>query len=186
MTRRAAFVYDDVLAEHVLSETHPLRPVRLRYTYELLKAYGAFESPGSELVKPRMATEEEILRFHTFDYVRAVRSLSRGESVPDADGYNFGQGDNPAYEGVYEAAAWSTGARPSASRTFPRRRDVTLLSLGGGAWGLSDARAKTMCRGGSCSGATESPWMTTSLTRSRVCCLPRKLRPPSTYKVGSV
>ena len=41
----AAFVYSDRLSRHVLREGHPMRPVRLRYTYELLEALGAFQSP---------------------------------------------------------------------------------------------------------------------------------------------
>ena len=42
-TGKAAYVYDDVLSGHVLREGHPMRPVRLRHTYALLRAYGAFE-----------------------------------------------------------------------------------------------------------------------------------------------
>ena len=37
---RAAFVYDDAMSQHVLRQDHPMRPVRLRHTYELLDAYG--------------------------------------------------------------------------------------------------------------------------------------------------
>ena len=36
MARKTAFIYSDSLSQHTLSETHPMKPVRLRYTYELL------------------------------------------------------------------------------------------------------------------------------------------------------
>ena len=45
--RRAAFVYDDAMSHHQLRQDHPMRPVRLRYTYELLQAYGAFDHEGA-------------------------------------------------------------------------------------------------------------------------------------------
>ena len=40
---RAAFVYDDRMSRHELRSDHPMRPVRLRYTHELLQGYGAFD-----------------------------------------------------------------------------------------------------------------------------------------------
>ena len=34
---RAAFIYEDALSRHALRSDHPMRPVRLRYTYALLR-----------------------------------------------------------------------------------------------------------------------------------------------------
>ena len=61
---RAAFVYDDVMSRHVLSDAHPMRPVRLQYTNALLRAYRAFEDEGALVVEPRPATVEELTTFH--------------------------------------------------------------------------------------------------------------------------
>ena len=58
--RRAAFVFDDTLSNHVLRENHPMQPIRLKYTYDLLNAYGAFNGENSRLVKPREASEFEV------------------------------------------------------------------------------------------------------------------------------
>jgi acetoin utilization protein AcuC len=87
-----------------------MRPARLRYTYELLDAYGAFDDGDSHLVEPRSATAEELMWHHTPEYVHTVRALGDGDrSVNPAD-HNFGPGDNPAYEGIFDASALSTGA----------------------------------------------------------------------------
>ncbi len=56
---RAAFVYTDQLSRHVLRGDHPLKPERLRYTYELLDAFHAFQSPGSRLVRRFAMTTDE-------------------------------------------------------------------------------------------------------------------------------
>ena len=69
MPRRSVFVYDDTLSEHVLSTEHPMKPVRLKYTNDLLQAYGAFDAGNVDLVAPRQATEDELLTFHTPDYL---------------------------------------------------------------------------------------------------------------------
>ena len=132
MARKAAFVYDDVLAQHVLSETHPLKPVRLRYTHELLESYGAFDAPNAMVVKPRPATEEEILRYHTLPYVEAVQSISRGDPSVDLASFNFSPGDNPTYAGMYEAAGWSTGASLRAVELLASGEADAALSISGG------------------------------------------------------
>ena len=132
MRRKTAFVYDDVLAAHALSETHPMKPVRLKYTYELLKSYDAFDGPNATLVTPRQATEEEILWHHTPDYLQAVQSLSKGETSFDPARFNFGPGDNPAYEGIYEAAVWSTGGSLTAAELLASGEVNAAFSISGG------------------------------------------------------
>ncbi|MCH9018707.1 MAG: acetoin utilization protein AcuC, partial [Chloroflexi bacterium] len=66
---RAAFIYEDALSRHELRSDHPMRPVRLRYTYELLREYGAFDHPDAVLLDPRSATEEELAWLHTPEYI---------------------------------------------------------------------------------------------------------------------
>lgn len=132
MTRRAAFIYDDMLARHVLSDAHPMKPVRLQYTYELLEAYGAFDAPGASLVKPRPATDEEVLAYHTKDYLDAVRGFSRGDYSASLAEFNFGPGDNPVYDGMYEAATMSAGASMRGVELLASDEADAVLSISGG------------------------------------------------------
>ena len=132
MVKKTAFIYGDVLATHSLSESHPLKPARLRYTFELLEEYGAFKSPRTLLVPPRMATETKILEFHSLAYLRAVKALSIGGHVTDPSLFNFGPGDNPTYEGMYEAALWSTGASILGAELLTSDKVDTVFSISGG------------------------------------------------------
>ena len=109
MTRKAAFVYEEEMSHHTLSETHPMRPVRLRYTHELADAFDLFDPESSKLVAPRAATLDEVSTFHTPNYIGAVERVGQGDFSIDALEYNIGPGDNPAYEGMYDAALLSTG-----------------------------------------------------------------------------
>ena len=132
MARKSAFIYTDSLAQHKLSETHLLKPVRLRYTHELLEEYNGFGADEVEVVPPRMATDDELLGFHTEDYLRAVQALSHGEGVEDPGRYNFGPGDNPVYEGMYEAALLSTGASLTGAEMLAEGRVEAAMSISGG------------------------------------------------------
>ena len=109
MTSKTAFVYEDAMSRHVLSETHPMRPVRLRYTYELAEAYGLFQPDHSTLAVPRAATVEEVSTFHTPEYVSAVERVGQGDFSINPVEFNIGPGDNPGYAGMYDAAMLSSG-----------------------------------------------------------------------------
>ena len=121
-------------------------PTRLRYTYELLESYGAFDLPNAMLVEPRQATEEELLTFHTRDYVDAVRDLSEGEERRDAAAYGFSDhGDNPVYPGMYEAALWSTGASVTAAEMLADGRVDVAFNCAGGLHHAMPGRASGFC-----------------------------------------
>ena len=130
---RAAFVYEDTLSQHVLRQDHPMRPVRLRYTYELLNSYGAFDDAESMLVNPRRASEEEVQLLHSPEYVAAVRTLSLGLNTANPQRFGFSaQGDNPIYEGMYDAALLSTGASLVAAELVASGEVQAAFNISGG------------------------------------------------------
>lgn len=143
---KAAFVYDDVLSQHVLREDHVMVPTRLRLTYELLEAYGAFRRPDSLLVKPRMATGEELLTFHTKEYVEAVKSFSKGETRFDPARFNFSEtGDNPIFQGMFEASAWAVGASLVAAELVASGQTPVAFNCSGGLHHAAPGNASGFC-----------------------------------------
>jgi acetoin utilization protein AcuC len=143
---KAAFVYEDALSRHVLRPEHPMRPIRLSYTYELLKAYSAFDGNSSRLVKPREATAEEVGWLHTPDYIAAVRSLSLGLSGYDPHRYGFSpSGDNPIYTGMYDAALLSTGASLMAAELVASQQVDVAFNISGGLHHAASDHASGFC-----------------------------------------
>ena len=132
MPQRALFVYDDRMSSHVLSDTHPMKPVRLRYTHRLLESYGAFASGHSSVAAPREATKEELGWFHSPDYVDGVERIGAGQSDVDPNVYNLGPGDNPPYPGIYEAAALSTGGSLVAAEALISGSVDAAFNISGG------------------------------------------------------
>lgn len=108
---RAAFISSEALWAGGHPPGHPLRPERLRDTWDMLQAYRAFDAPNVRVVAPRLASEAELATFHTAEYIEAVRRLSQGQpSEKHPAHYNFGPGDNPVFEGMFETEALKVGA----------------------------------------------------------------------------
>ena len=143
---RAAFVYDDRMSRHELRSDHPMRPVRLRYTYDLLRGYDAFEHENAVLVTPRPAAEDELGWLHTPQYIEAVRRLSAGDGTQEAHRFNFSlQGDNPYYAGMYEAAALSSGATLLAAEMIADRAVDVAFNISGGLHHAAAGHASGFC-----------------------------------------
>ena len=143
---RAAFIYESALSQHVLRQDHPMRPARLRQTYQLLQAYGAFDAGNSRLLAPRPATLEELGLLHTSEYINAVRGLSSGLSVPGAERFGFSAGgDNPVYDGMYEAALLSTGATIMAAELVASHQVDVAFNISGGLHHAAPGQASGFC-----------------------------------------
>ena len=96
---KSAFIYSHDLSNHTLRDDHPMKPYRLKYTYELLNSYGAFDETNSLLLPPRNATTEELALLHTREYISAVKDLSMNRDSTIANKFGFStSGDNPVYE----------------------------------------------------------------------------------------
>ncbi|HUV74596.1 MAG TPA: acetoin utilization protein AcuC [Anaerolineae bacterium] len=129
---KAAVVLAEELWQLGHGQSHPLKPERLQRAYELLNAYQAFDGQQSRLLPPRLATREDLLLFHTEEYVDAVHGLSRGEGGYTPSHYNFGPGDNPVFEGMYDIAAWKVGAALRAMELVTSGEvDVAFSPAGG-------------------------------------------------------
>ena len=146
MNGKAAFIYDDSISRHVLRSDHPMRPVRLRYTYQLLEEYGAFDHPGAVLLDPRSATEEELAWLHTSEYVAAVKALGSGATDFDASRFGFsGQGDNPVFPGMYDAAVLSTGGSLVAAELVASGEVSAAFNISGGLHHAAADHASGFC-----------------------------------------
>lgn len=132
--RKAAFIYDEGLAGRVLSDVVIFSPTRLQYTYELLRAYHAFDKRDSKVVVPRIVDEASLDSFHIKEYVEAVRCFSRGDRLCDAWKFNFSDlGDNPVYPGMYEVSTRIVGGSVKAANMVARGKvDVAFNPAGGG------------------------------------------------------
>ena len=104
MAGKTGLVWDERFLDYDFGPQHPLRPVRVKLTYDLIRSEGILDQKSVQVVKPRLASREEILLFHEEDYVRLVEQYSKkGSGLLD-------MGDTPAFKGCYEATSIAVGA----------------------------------------------------------------------------
>ena len=100
----SGLVWDEGFINYNLGPFHPLRPIRVKLTYELAKEKGVLEQDSVKLIHPTTASRDQILLFHEDAYIRLVENYSKkGSGLLDA-------GDTPAFKGCYEATALVVGA----------------------------------------------------------------------------
>ncbi|WXG42798.1 MAG: acetoin utilization protein AcuC [Promethearchaeati archaeon SRVP18_Atabeyarchaeia-1] len=103
MSGKTVIIYSDDFMKYDFGPSHPLRPIRLKLTFELLKATGVLNNPLVGVQLPRQANEGELLMVHSREYVEEVKAFSRtGAGYLDA-------GDTPAFKGIHEATAMAVG-----------------------------------------------------------------------------
>lgn len=96
------------LARYGFGAGHPFGPDRLDAFWQETLRQGL--DKRVTLARPVLASEAEIARFHTADYLARVKQQSQ-----TGTGY-LDWGDTPAFEGVFEAAAYVVGSTLDAVR----------------------------------------------------------------------
>ena len=143
---KSAFIYSHDLSNHTLRDDHPMKPYRLKYTYELLNSYRAFDEPNSLLLPPRNATTEELALLHTREYISAVKDLSMNRDSTIANKFGFStSGDNPVYERMYDAALLSTGSTMLAANLIAENQVDRAFNISGGLHHAAPDRASGFC-----------------------------------------
>jgi len=105
---KLSIVYSDDFQHYDFGPSHPLKPTRLKLTFELMRSLGLLTASNVDVQEPRMASMEELRMFHTEDYLQFVQAMSQ-----TGDGY-LDLGDTPAFKGCFEASALAVGASLTA------------------------------------------------------------------------
>jgi acetoin utilization protein AcuC len=139
MTQTLAIVYSEIFQQYDFGPTHPLKPTRLKLTYELMKAIGLLSAPNVKVIAPREASREELLLFHNPEYLRLVKQMSEvGEGYLD-------MGDTPVFKGCYEASALAAGASLTAVDEVMTGKATHAFNIAGGLHHAHPERASGFC-----------------------------------------
>jgi len=143
--RPAALVYTPRFAEYDLGPSHPLRPVRVQRTYELIRACGLLEKEGVFLARPTPVDEETLALVHSAEYINAVRAPGERRAVRRPIEYGLGTADNPIVPNMYEAAALVVGGSVLAADLVVRGKAAAAFNPSGGLHHAHRARAAGFC-----------------------------------------
>jgi len=122
MVDKIGLIYTEEYQKYNFGRDHPLRPLRLKLTYSLMEKLGLLKHERLSIITPRLATQQEIERVHSAQYVYIVKKLSENPEdistiLMNPLHYGLGPGDNPIFKGMYEASALVCGASIKAAET---------------------------------------------------------------------
>jgi len=139
LTQVLGIVYSDIFQQYNFGPTHPLKPTRLKLTFELMKETGLLKSPDVKVTSPRIAQDDELQLFHNSDYLEFVRHMS------DIGSGFLDYGDTPAFKGCYEASALAVGASLTAVDLVMSGEVTHAMNIAGGLHHAHPGRASGFC-----------------------------------------
>jgi acetoin utilization deacetylase AcuC-like enzyme len=95
--KKVGFVYDDIFLKHEMPPGHPESSQRLIHIVDALKRSDIWSKLLN--IKPRRASDEDILMVHTRDYFDSIKSFT-----------GFFDGDTYVSDNSFEAAMFAAGA----------------------------------------------------------------------------
>ena len=123
---------------------HPLRPLRVLLTWDLIAEYGLDRAPGVTRLGAQPADDETLFLVHTPEFVEATRQAGHG--VAGAWGrFGYGPGDNPIFDRMHEAGAIVAGGSLAAARSVLAGETAHAFNAAGGLHHAMPARASGFC-----------------------------------------
>ncbi len=100
------------------TKNHPLRIPRVSLLLEFLIALDLLKE--EEKIEARPATEEELLLFHTPEYIEALKEADKCMCVPKGarERFNIGSYENPVSPAMYRGSLLATGSSVQAVELF--------------------------------------------------------------------
>ncbi|WP_030383335.1 MULTISPECIES: acetoin utilization protein AcuC [unclassified Streptomyces] len=142
MSGRARLMWDERVTGYDFGPDHPMDPVRLALTKDLVDALGL--DRHVEVVAARAAGESTLRLVHREDYIAAVRAASADPAAADAK-YGLGTLDDPAFAGMHEVSALIAGQSVGAAEAVWRGEALHAVNFSGGLHHAMPAGASGFC-----------------------------------------
>jgi acetoin utilization protein AcuC len=142
MSGRAQLMWDEQVTQYDFGPGHPMDPVRLTLTRDLVRAFGL--DGALTVVAAPAAGESTLALVHRSDYVAAVRRASADPRSADLS-YGIGTEDNPAFPAMHEASALIAGQSVGAAEAVWRGGVTHAVNFAGGLHHAMPAAAAGFC-----------------------------------------
>ncbi|MBB2483518.1 acetoin utilization protein AcuC [Bacillus sp. APMAM] len=150
MTKDAVFIYSNELLSYRFSNNHPFNQMRIKLTLDLLKEMKAITS--TDIVAPRVATDEELSLNHEPSYINAVKNAGNNQLTLElAESFGLGTEDTPIFANMHHASALSVGGTLTAVDEVMSGNYLHALHLGGGLHHGFRGKASGFCVYNDCS-----------------------------------
>ncbi|UCG11156.1 MAG: acetoin utilization protein AcuC [Deltaproteobacteria bacterium] len=143
--QKEVLVFSSQLKGHSYGPHHPLKVERLQLTMDLIQAYGLFGTSEEPWVEAQQAEEQDLLLFHSPDYLQALKEANLGQTPSQAWRYGLGSGDNPIFAGLYDWSLLVTGATLECIHQVSLEGRQIAFNISGGLHHALRSRASGFC-----------------------------------------
>lgn len=122
-----------------------MKPHRIRMTHNLLLNYGLYRK--MEIYRPHKATQDEMTKFHSDEYIRFLRSIrpdNMNEYSKQMQRFNVGE-DCPVFDGLYEFCQLSAGGSVASAVKLNKQAAEICINWGGGLHHAKKSEASGFC-----------------------------------------
>ncbi len=140
-----ALIWNDQRLRYDFGPHHPLKPIRVELTVELIRACGLDTRDGVLTLPAEDFGTDDVLQLHAEDYVAAVQRLSENPDDVGDPRYGLGLADNPVFRGMHEASLEVCGASVAAAKAVWEGRATHAFNPAGGLHHAMPDRASGFC-----------------------------------------
>ena len=106
---RAAFIHSDAVERFHYPPSCPFKTERAALTKHILSSIGCYISASAIEVPPEALEDAALLRYHTKDYLAALKRVSQGEFSAGDLFYGLGTDDCPVFSDLFSYARLAAG-----------------------------------------------------------------------------
>jgi histone deacetylase HOS2 len=128
-----SYHFNPEVSQYHFGPYHPMKPFRLMLTDHLVISYKLYEK--MDLYQPRRATKEELLEFHSDDYIDFLVKVTPETvtKLPESTLAHFNIGDDcPVFDGMYDYSTIYAGATLDALRKLISGMSDIAINWSGG------------------------------------------------------
>ena len=140
-----ALVWNDEELEYDFGPDHPLKPIRVELTVELIRQCELDQGPGVATIERDGFSMDQLLQLHTEEYVEVVRELSQRPTRAGNMRFGLGPGDTPVFAGMHDVSMEVCGASVAAARAVWEGRVDHAFNPAGGLHHAMPDRAAGFC-----------------------------------------
>jgi len=143
--KRVCYFYDANVGNYYYGQGHPMKPHRIRMTHNLLINYGLYKR--MQIYRPRYASESEITKFHSDDYIDFLRLVTPDnlhEYTKQMQRFNVGE-DCPVFDGMFQFCQISAGGSLGGAMKLNHGETDIAINWAGGLHHAKKSEASGFC-----------------------------------------
>lgn len=125
----AQLIWSEELLGYNFGPGHPMAPLRLELTMDLVRSLGLLQAPGLVVAEAEAVDEDLLAAVHEPQYLAAVRAGATGVADP---GRGIGTVDNPLFAAMHRASALIAGASVAGARAVWTGAAKRAVNVAGG------------------------------------------------------